>query len=91
VHQYVLPALNAASGNNIYKNTSVALSDSLIGIENITTFLPVSVTVENVATQCLCQNSGDLVKILSSDGYIELPPKAVYYPAGSSFIFYPWS
>ena len=91
LHQYVIPALNAASGNNIYKNTSVVLSDSLIGIENITTFLPVSVTVENVATQCLCQNSGDLVKILSSDGYIELPPKAVHYPAGSSFIFYPWS
>jgi molybdopterin molybdotransferase len=91
VHQYVLPALNAASGQNIYKNTSVVLSDSLEGIENTTTFLPVSVNVENVATQCQCQNSGDLVKILSSDGYIELPPKAVHYPAGSSFIFYPWS
>ena len=91
IHQYVLPALKAASGNNIDKNTSVDLLDSATGIENITTFLPVSVTAENKATQCPCQNSGDLVRILSSDGYIELPPKAIYYPAGSTFIFYPWS
>ena len=91
LHQYVLPALKAASGNNINKNTCVDLLDAATGIENITTFLPVSVTAENKATQCSPQNSGDLVKILSSDGYIELPPKAVYYPAGSSFIFYPWS
>jgi len=91
IHQYVLPALKAASGNNINKNTSVDLLDSATGIENITTFLPVSVTAENKATQCPCQNSGDLVRILSSDGYIELPPKAIHYPAGSTFIFYPWS
>ena len=91
LHQYVLPALRAASGNNINKKTCVDLLDTATGIENMTTFLPVSVTAENKATQCPCQNSGDLVKILSSDGYIELPPKAVYYPAGSSFLFYPWS
>jgi molybdopterin molybdotransferase len=91
LHQYVLPALRAASGNNINKNTCVDLLDATTGIENMTTFLPVSVTAENKAAQCPCQNSGDLVKILSSDGYIELPPKAVYYPAGSSFLFYPWA
>ena len=61
------------------KKTCVDLLDTATGIENMTTFLPVSVTAENKATQCPCQNSGDLVKILSSDGYIELPPKAVYY------------
>ena len=91
LHQYVLPALRAASGNNIDKNTCVDLVDAATGDENMTIFLPVSVTAENKAKQCPCQNSGDLVKILTSDGYIELPPKAVYYPAGSSFLFYPWS
>ena len=91
LHQYVLPALRAASGNNIDKNTCVDLVDAATGDENMTIFLPVSVTAENKAKQCPCQNSGDLVKILASDGYIELPPKAAYYPAGSSFLFYPWS
>ena len=90
LHQYVIPALNIASGKILNNNRSVELSEALVGVKNITTFLPVSVTTENIATQCPCNNSGDLVKILSSDGYIELPPSAAHYPAGSSFIFNPW-
>lgn len=91
LHQYVLPALEKASGKKVNKNTNVELTEATDGIQDITTFLPVSVSSDNMAALCPCRNSGDLVKILSSDGYIELPPKAVHYPRGSSFIFYPWS
>lgn len=91
LYQYVLPALKKASGNKVIKNSRVELLEAANGIQNITTYLPVSVSTENKAKQCPCQNSGDLVNILSSDGYIELPPKAAHYPPGSYFLFYPWS
>ncbi len=90
LHHYVIPALQHASGSADTLHRTVKLTAPALGRPNLTVFLPVSLGANNEASPQLTHNSGDLVSILESDGYIELPPTEISYPAKSQFIFYPW-
>lgn len=92
LHAYVMPALVTATGQASGPvKTSVELSTPVNARDDLTVFLPVSLDSNNLATPQPVNNSGDLVRILGSAGYIELPPTPEKtYPAGKSFDFHPW-
>lgn len=92
LHRYVIPSLELASGQSERPLApAVALSQDVKARDDLTVFLPVKRESGNQATPMPVNNSGDLVRILDSDGYIELPPTdQKKYPAGKSFDFYTW-
>ncbi|MGZ0655185.1 molybdopterin molybdotransferase MoeA [Coraliomargarita sp. W4R53] len=92
LHQYVLPALFHSMGqSSVTPPQQVTLNAPVKARDDITTFLPVSLTGSNQASPQPANNSGDLVRILQSNGYLELPPtQEKAYPAGKSFDFHPW-
>ena len=70
---------------------TVQLAEPVKARDDITVFLPIKLGADNSAHSYPAQNSGDLVRILQSDGYIELPPTAAKgYAVGSNFEFHPW-
>ncbi|HBR92724.1 MAG TPA: molybdopterin molybdenumtransferase MoeA [Opitutae bacterium] len=92
LHQYVIPALFHSLGQAAPTTPhTVRLDAGARARDDLTIFLPVSLHANNIARPQPANNSGDLVRILQSDGYIELPPcKEKSYPAGKSFDFHPW-
>jgi len=92
LHYYVIPAILAAMGQS--KATAAAsfqLATAVKARNDITCFMPVSINSRQKAEPRPAQNSGDLVRILASDGFIELPPtEAKMYPAATSFNFHAW-
>ena len=92
LHHYVIPAILYAMGQkDAHSLRRVALSTSVKARDDLSIFLPVKLESNNQASPQPTQNSGDLVRILSSDGYIQLPPtNEKSYPAGKSFDFHPW-
>lgn len=92
LHQYVIPALFnalALKGNSVLQK--VHLASPVKARDDLTIFLPVSLNENNQATAQPTNNSGDLVRICKSDGYIALPPnKEKGYKTGKSFDFHPW-
>ncbi|MGJ8654528.1 MAG: molybdopterin molybdotransferase MoeA [Opitutaceae bacterium] len=92
LHHYVIPAIFSAMGKIRTKHAQkVSVGKDLRARDDITIFLPVSLSSDHVATSQPAQNSGDLVRILSSDGYIVVPPKQTkVYPTGSSFDYHAW-
>ncbi|MGB0744951.1 MAG: molybdopterin molybdotransferase MoeA [Opitutales bacterium] len=92
LHQYVIPALFSTSGQtDTAIRTSVQLTAPVKARDDITIFLPVKKEANNQASPQPINNSGDLVRILESDGYIGLPPtQGKGYEAGKSFDFHPW-
>ncbi|WPJ96024.1 molybdopterin molybdotransferase MoeA [Coraliomargarita algicola] len=91
-HQYVLPALDHFMGHDSPPiPPQLSLEAPVKARDDITIFLPVSRKANNIASAQPANNSGDLVRILQSDGYIELPPtQEKGYPAGKSFDFHLW-
>lgn len=92
LHHYVIPAIFSAMGQSEYpKAEQMSIDKELRARDDITIFLPVSISSDHVATAQPAQNSGDLVRILSSDGYIVVPPhESKSYPAGHDFDFHMW-
>lgn len=90
LHHYILPALRHASGGAGHLPQRVTLAAPAKGHPNRTVFSPVSLDADHRATPRAVQNSGDLVSILESDGYVELPPSEGAHPADSAFAFHPW-
>lgn len=92
LHHYVIPAIQRAMGQaNGAPAHSVQLTEPVKAPDDITTFLPIKLGDNNTALSYPAQNSGDLVRILQSDGYIELPPApSKSYPAGTAFTFHRW-
>ncbi|TVP78419.1 MAG: molybdopterin molybdenumtransferase MoeA [Puniceicoccaceae bacterium] len=92
LHYYVIPALFQAMGQTqAPPPQSIRLDKTIKARDDLTIFLPVKLLANNQASPQATQNSGDLVRILSSDGFIELPPSPEKsYPAGKSFDFHPW-
>ena len=92
LHHYVIPAIHKAMGApDGPAPRTVELAEFVKARDDITVFLPIKLGAENTAHSYPAQNSGDLVRILQSDGYIELPPTAEKsYPAGQTFEFHPW-
>ncbi|MFQ3224753.1 MAG: molybdopterin molybdotransferase [Lentimonas sp.] len=92
LHHYVIPAIKHAMGAPTKPAPrTVQLAALVKARDDITIFLPIKLGANNTAHSTPAQNSGDLVRILQSDGYIELPPSATKtYPAGRTFEFHPW-
>ena len=92
LHHYVLPAIEHAMGApEKHSAHTVQLVDPIKTRDDITVFLPIKLGTGNIAHSYPAQNSADLVRILQSDGYIELAPTtAKRYDAGCSFAFHPW-
>jgi len=92
MHQYVLPALFQAMGQTQATSPrQVTLAAPVKARDDLTIFLPVSLGANNQATPQPANNSGDLVRICKSDGYIALPPtQEKGYPQGTAFDFHPW-
>ncbi len=92
LHHYVIPSIFAALGQNkTVPPRKVSLDAAVKASDDLTIFLPVELAADNRAIPQPTQNSGDLVRILQSDGYIELPPcQEKSYPAGKSFDFHCW-
>lgn len=92
LHHYVIPAIQQAMGAPAPRNTrTTQLAEPVKARDDITIFLPIQLGANNTAHSYPAQNSGDLVRILQSDGYIELPPTATKsYQTGDTFEFHPW-
>jgi len=92
LHQYVIPAIfNAMGQQTIEATQSVNIDQDISARDDFTIFLPVSIHEHNTATPQPVNNSGDLVHILKSDGYIVVPPiQTKSYSVGSEFDFHPW-
>ncbi|MEO0510239.1 MAG: molybdopterin molybdotransferase MoeA [Verrucomicrobiota bacterium] len=91
LHHYVIPALEKALGlDSADSHQSVLLNKSESVRKDTTVFLPVAVGSNNTASPCQPQNSGDLVRILQSNGYIMVPPGEAEATQGKAYTFYPW-
>ena len=93
LHRYVMPALFKAMGQREHiAATTLKLDREVRAHDELTLFLPVKHLANNIGSAKTVQNSGDLVRILDSDGFVELPPTATRsYPSGTEFAFTPWS
>lgn len=92
LHYYVIPAIFAAMGQcSAPRAPAVQLAKPVNARDDIAIFLPVQLTAAQQAEPRPPQNSGDLVRILESNGFIELPPTPEKtYPVGTTFNFHPW-
>jgi molybdopterin molybdotransferase len=90
LHHYIIPALQIASAGIERRHSTITLSEPYKGHPKLTVFLPVSLGPNNQARAQPAHNSGDMVSILKSDGYIELPAFDQVDSIGNEFIFHPW-
>lgn len=92
LHHYVIPALFRAMGQIEHSLPRLVNIDAPIKArDDLTIFSPVKITQANQASPRPTNNSGDLVRILDSDGYIEVAPTVdKSYATGTAFVFYPW-
>ncbi len=93
LHRYVIPALFKAMGRSeVEPAITLKLNSNVHAHDELTFFLPVKQLANNIAAPQPVQNSGDLVRILASDGFVELPPTPKRsYPAGTEFAFTAWA
>jgi molybdopterin molybdotransferase len=92
LHHYVIPSIQQAMcASAPQRIRTVQLAKSVNARDDITVFLPIQLATNQTALDFPAQNSGDLVRILQSDGYIELPPTATKsYAAGEIFQLHTW-
>jgi molybdopterin molybdotransferase len=92
LHHYVIPSLRQAMQprRKPFSN-QVEINEAISARDDFTLFLPVKIEESNTAIPMPVQNSGDLGRILDSDGYIvvEPTPEKSYAP-GSHFEFCVW-
>ena len=92
--QYVIPALNAASGLQQRQPEFAALTQDVESKPKLTCFLPVKL-LSNTGGQVLAipvqtNTSGDFASLSGTDGYIELPLKESRFAAGKPVKLYRW-
>ena len=91
MHRYVLPALIKAQGQVLSDSHKVRLNESISVSDKLTIFMPVKFVSSDAVMPMPAKNSGDLVSVLFTDGFIELKPNLTKrYEAGSQIDFYPW-
>ena len=91
LHHYVIPAIQKAMGlESTSMATTVELTNSEKVRKDLTVFVPVTLGENSRATPCPPQNSGDLVRILQSDGYIVVPSGEASADEGKNYGFHPW-
>jgi molybdopterin molybdotransferase len=92
--QYVLPALNTASGLTAAQPEFAALTQNFTFTPELTCFLPVRL-LSNTGGQVLAMpvhtnTSGDFAALSATDGYIELPLEGTTFPAGTAATLHRW-
>jgi len=92
--QYVIPALNAASGLRETQPEFAALTQDVTFNPKLTCFLPVRL-LSNTGGQVLAipvhtNTSGDFASLSATDGYIELPPEETQFSAGTAARLHRW-
>lgn len=91
LHHYVIPALFKAMGLTRMEETQMVSVDRTQSVrKDFTAFLPAKLNKDQTVTPCPPQNSGDLVRILHSDGYILIPAGEAAATAGETYEFRPW-
>ncbi len=95
LHRYVLPALDQASGSKFGPTRSVALANAVTFTPKMAYFLPVKLSSgphgELRALPNPSNTSGDFAGLLETDGFVELPPEPVEFPAGTVAPFWSWA
>lgn len=92
--QYVIPALRKASGRGEKQPEFAALAQDITFKPKLTCFLPVKL-ISNTGGQVLAMpvhtnTSGDFAALSGTDGYVELPPDATKFPAGTAAPLHRW-
>lgn len=92
--QYVIPALNAASGLSEKQPEFAALTQDVSFKPKLTCFLPVRL-LSNTGGQVLAMpvhtnTSGDFASLSGTDGYIELPLDETTFAAGTAATLHRW-
>jgi len=92
--QYVIPALNAASGLAEQQPEFAALTQDVSFKPKLTCFLPVKL-LSNTGGQVLAMpvqtnTSGDFAALSRTDGYVELPLEESFFAAGSAAKLHRW-
>jgi len=92
--QYVIPALNAASGLAESQPEFAALTQDVSFKPELTCFLPVKL-LSNTGGQVLAMpvqtnTSGDFTALSRTDGYVELPLEESLFAAGSATKLHRW-
>jgi molybdopterin molybdotransferase len=92
--QYVIPALDRASGMNAPLPEFASLAGDVRFESDLTCFQPVKL-VSNAAAQVLAlpvrtNTSGDFAALSGTDGYVELPKDESFFPTGTTVRLYRW-
>ena len=92
--QYVVPALNAASGLRERPPEFASLTQEITFKPKLTCFLPVKL-MSSTGSQVLAMpvhtnTSGDFTSLSGTDGYVELPLDVTNFPAGTAARLYRW-
>ncbi|MGB0415798.1 MAG: molybdopterin molybdotransferase MoeA [Coraliomargarita sp.] len=91
LHRYVLPALFKAMGAKASSPSTVELIEDAPAHAKLTYFLPAKLLARGSAVAMPANNSGDLVSILQTDGFIELAPSSSgEAPTGTDAPFIAW-
>jgi molybdopterin molybdotransferase len=92
--QYVIPALNAASGASSARHRFASLATDVVFKPELTYFLPVKIASaidgKQLALPVHTNTSGDFASLSGTDGYLELPLEESRFAAGSSAILHHW-
>ncbi len=90
LHHYAIPAIHEALGQTKTEaSINVFLAASLHTNERLTRFIPVRLDAGGLAHPCPPNNSGDLVRILESHGYVVFD-EGDPVTEGSQRHFHPW-
>jgi molybdopterin molybdotransferase len=92
--QYVVPALNRASGRRAANPEFAALAQDVQFKPQLTCFMPIRL-ISNTAGQLLAMpvktnTSGDFAALSGSDGYVELPLEESLFKAGRAVSLRHW-
>lgn len=87
LHAFVLPALAVALGLPQPKPRQIIPTQALSGLPGMTHHLPVKLCDDGRARPAPTGNSGDFIGLLSSDGFVTLPP---HREVSTALPFTPW-
>jgi molybdopterin molybdotransferase len=87
LHALVFPALAVASGLPLPQSRRVVMDDRNQPLDGLTRHLPVTLRADGRAEPAATGNSGDFIGLLTSDGFVTLPPRG---EVSTAFPFTPW-
>jgi len=92
--RYVLPALRHASGLAPPAPELVAITSPIEASPTLTFFTPVTLSSSDratlLATPCPTNTSGDFMRLVGTDGFVELAAKRGAHPAGTVARLFRW-